>query len=60
MKSKKFNFFQKIYWGWYQMGKNWFEWKYRMTQQDYVDCYFWIGLNIDRSYVLEMFRVLLK
>jgi hypothetical protein len=53
MKNKKFNFFQKIYWGWYQMGENLFEWQYRMTEEDYHDPDLWIGLNIDLSYVLE-------
>jgi hypothetical protein len=53
MKAKKFNFFQKIYWGWYQVNENFFEWSYRMTEEDYWDADFWIGLNIDLSYVLE-------
>lgn len=53
MKNKKFNFFEKIYWGWYQMSENLFEWQYRMTEADYLDSDFWIGLNIDLSYVLE-------
>jgi hypothetical protein len=53
MKTKKFNFFQKIYWGWCQVNENFFEWSYRMTEEDYWDADFWIGLNIDLSYVLE-------
>lgn len=53
MKSKKFNFFQKIYWGWHQVNENFFEWSYRMTENDYLDNDLWIGLNIDLSYVLE-------
>ena len=35
------------------MGENLFEWQYRMTEADYLDSDFWIGLNIDLSYVLE-------
>ena len=53
VKTKKFNFFQKIYWGWYQVNENFFEWSYRMTEEDYWDGDLWIGLNVDLSYVLE-------
>jgi hypothetical protein len=53
MKTKKFNFFQKIYWGWYQVNENFFEWRYRMTEEDCLDSDLWIGLNVDLSYVLE-------
>lgn len=53
MIPKKLNFFEKIYLGWYQICENWFEWKYRMTEEDYLDCDFWISLNVDLSYVVE-------
>lgn len=49
------NFFQKIYWGWYQIKENLWGWHYRMTEGDYHDPDFWIGLNINLSYVLETF-----
>lgn len=55
---KKFNFFEKIYWGWFQVAENFDEWYWVMTGKNdefypYITTDFWIGLNVNLSYVLE-------
>jgi hypothetical protein len=51
------NFFEKIYWGWYQVGTNFEYWLDMMRSDPETDLYFsvdlWIGLNVNLSYVME-------
>jgi hypothetical protein len=58
MKNNKYNFFEKIYWGWKQVYYNFDEWGWIMTGKNdefapYITLDLWIGLNINLSKVME-------
>lgn len=55
---KRYNFFQKIYFGWVQVTENFDEWTWVVTGKNdefapYITTDLWIGLNVNLSKVME-------